>query len=183
MSLPRESVAEGLARLARLGAEWKRPLCLIGGMAFGLRVRPRHTDDLDVVLSYGPTDVEALLHAAKHCGYDTERVDRELAEAGILRLGAPTSVGGLGVDLIAIDSPFLESLTQRATSLEVGGVSVPVATLEDLVLLKLDAHRPKDIDDVLAIKDVAADQLDRAYLERWAKELGVLDRLTLYFGA
>ncbi|MBN8610926.1 MAG: nucleotidyl transferase AbiEii/AbiGii toxin family protein [Deltaproteobacteria bacterium] len=183
MSQRRESVIEGLARLARLGVEWNRPLCLIGGMAFGLRVRPRHTDDLDVVVSYGPSEVDALLRAAQRCGYDTAHVDRELAEAGILRLGGPTSLSGLSVDLIAIDSPFLESLTRRASPLEVGGVSVPVATLEDLVLLKLDAHRPKDIDDVLAIKDVAADQLDRAYLEHWARELGVLDRLTLYFGA
>lgn len=74
MSLPRESVTEGLTRLARLGAEWNRPLCLIGGMAFGLRVRPRHTDDLDAVVSYDPSEVDALLHAAQQCGYDTAHV-------------------------------------------------------------------------------------------------------------
>lgn len=47
---------------------------------------------------------------------------------------------------------------------------------EDLILLKLLAGRDRDIAD---IGDVMFTQgnLDEPYMRRWAKEIGVLDRL------
>ena len=53
--------------------------------------------------------------------------------------------------------------------------------LEDLVLLKLDANRPVDIDDILSIKDAFGATLDYAYLDSWADQLRIRDRLDLYF--
>lgn len=46
---------------------------------------------------------------------------------------------------------------------------------------ELEAGRPIDIDDVLAIKDVALADLDRDHLHRWAHRLGLSDKLALYF--
>jgi hypothetical protein len=47
--------------------------------------------------------------------------------------------------------------------------------------LKLEADRPVDIDDVLAIKDARGDQLDMRYLRSQADQLGLRGKLDLYF--
>lgn len=54
----------------------------------------------------------------------------------------------------------------------VGHATVSVATVEDLLLLKLDANRPIDLDDAIAIKDAFEETLDRRYL---AEQGDVLD--------
>ncbi len=176
-----DKVIRGFSRLGTLQQRIDAPMCLIGGAAMVARAFVRATQDFDVVITASAWNVDALMKAGATAGYVTAGADLELADAGILRW-ADTEPRGLSIDLLLADSAYLEEVIRRATTVNVPGVTIPVATLEDLVLLKLDAHRPRDIDDVLAIKDVAADQLDRDYLERWAKELGVLDRLTLYFG-
>ena len=58
-----------------------------------------------------------------------------------------------------------------------------MATVEDLLLLKLEANRPIDIDDVLAIKDAFSSTLDMAYVRERAADLGVVGQLDLLFGA
>jgi hypothetical protein len=47
---------------------------------------------------------------------------------------------------------------------------------EDLILLKVVAARPRDLGD---IEDVlfAQSDLDETYMRRWAKELGVAEKL------
>ena len=47
--------------------------------------------------------------------------------------------------------------------------------------MKLEADRPVDIDDVLAIKDARPNQLDMHYLRSQADQLGLRRKLDLYF--
>jgi hypothetical protein len=59
----------------------------------------------------------------------------------------------------------------------------PISTAEDVVLFKLDWYRlgnttsQKQWDDVLGVLRLQGDALDRGYLDRWARELGVADLL------
>ena len=70
----------------------------------------------------------------------------------------------------------------RATPVVLGDATLPVATVEDLLVLKLEADRPQDIDDILAIKDAFAERLDLHYVRGHTDRLGISDRLDLYFG-
>lgn len=177
-----ESMLEALARLGRLASGWPGGACLIGGVAISARVHPRFTRDLDLLIVVGAEEVGALVELARVTGYDVAHLDRELADAGLLHLPGPAAKAGPAVDLIVADSDWLEDVVRRAIPLDLGPVTLPVATLEDLLLLKLEAHRPQDIDDILAIKDVAGGALDMAYVRGRAAEIGVLDRVRLYLG-
>ena len=59
-----------------------------------------------------------------------------------------------------------------------------MATVEDLLVMKLDANRPLDLDDAIAIKDAFAEKLDLAYVRRQADSAGapVRTRFEVMFG-
>lgn len=58
---------------------------------------------------------------------------------------------------------------ERAVRVELRGVAVPFATAEDLILHKLFAGRPRDLEDATEVVRRQGDQLDWEYLERWAE--------------
>lgn len=147
------------------------------------RVRERTTRDADVVLTLSVAEAEDFLNIGTQLGYGYDEIEtREFLEGGLMRLwGPPNRTEGPGLDILLADEPFLERVVERATTVSFGGVNLPVASVEDLVLLKLSANRPVDIDDVLAIKDVFETRLDFDYLRRSATELEIADRLELYF--
>ncbi|MBI4705275.1 MAG: nucleotidyl transferase AbiEii/AbiGii toxin family protein [Deltaproteobacteria bacterium] len=178
-----DAFGAALVRLGGLLAAWPHPAAVIGGVAIGARVLPRTTLDIDVVIAVPQgSERELREHALRH-GFlqDPEQSD-ELLDAGLLRLHTPPSPQeGVGLDVILVDSRFLEQVVARASRVDLGLATLPVASVEDLLLLKLEANRPQDIDDILAIKDACAGFLDLAYVRAEAQRLGVSDLLALYF--
>ncbi|MBI4819929.1 MAG: hypothetical protein HY791_26885 [Deltaproteobacteria bacterium] len=172
-----------MRRLASFLGELGRPAAIIGGVAVIARVGTRATRDVDVVISLARSDVDRVLEVATRAGYAFDPNDRELFEEGLIRLWpASEGDGGFGADLIFADGPFLERVIARATAVDLAGVSLPVAQVEDLVVLKLEAGRPIDIEDVFAIRDAFGDRLDLALVRAEARALGLSDRVELYFG-
>jgi hypothetical protein len=181
---PSGTLEDAIKRIVRLAEVLKRPCAIIGGAAMVLRVRPRPTFDVDLVIEAARAQLDEILDAAAGVGLKLidEPHARELAEEGLVQLDGPDGEGGgLGADLIFVDSPFLSRVVQRATVVE-GPFTIPVATPEDLLLLKLEAGRPVDLDDAIAIKDVYADTLDRTYLAEQGELLGLRSKLENLLG-
>src|SRR5205085_1810487 len=113
----------------------------------------RPTNDADVVIAAETSDAGALLAMATRHGYLYDEAEAQMfAEGGLLRLWVPPDrKRGFGVDLLFADSDYLRLVLARATEVDVVGTRLMVATTEDLVLLKLDANRAIDIDDILTI--------------------------------
>ena len=65
---------------------------------------------------------------------------------------------------------------RRRRSHDLDGQRIWFVSPEDLILLKVVAARPRDLGD---IEDVllAQSTIDEAYMRRWAKELGVAEKL------
>lgn len=126
-----------------------------------------------------------MIALARSEGYEVGSTpEADLREMGLLRMwGPPGRPNGTVADLIVANEPYLDAVLARATPAKFGSTSLQMATLEDLVLLKLDADRPRDIEDVLSIKDAFGDTLDHEYLRRQADAIGddVRRRLDLYF--
>ena len=160
---------EALSKLNGFVEGWPHGAALVGGLAIVARVRTRTTADADLVI-VAPPPASHLLEYAKRCGYSYDQQDiQEWFDGGLVRLTAPEG----DLDLILADEPFLLDVVQRATSVSFGQVALPVATVEDLLLLKLSANRPIDLDDALAIKDALGHSLDFTYLKHQGEKINV----------
>lgn len=68
---------------------------------------------------------------------------------------------------IVIAGPGIEDVFfARARERQVEGTAVRLASAEDVVVMKVLASRPKDVDDVRAIVTAHGDRLDVTYIER-----------------
>lgn len=67
---------------------------------------------------------------------------------------------GLPIDVVLGASGLEEQFVARARRMDLGGVSVPVISPENLVVSRLLAGRPKDLEDVVGVLQLQADQLE-----------------------
>ena len=79
----------------------------------------------------------------------------------------------IDVDLVTdLRPPHLKALAE--------GVSVPVASPEDIILMKLRyfaaGGSDKHLRDIAGILRVMRERIDRDYIDRWALELGVMEQ-------
>jgi predicted nucleotidyltransferase len=84
-------------------------------------------------------------------------------------LPALHEASGVRVDLVFSFTPFEREAIARARTVELGGQQLRFASPEDVIILKIFAGRPRDLEDVAAIVRNQP-ELDRAYIRRWLEE-------------
>jgi hypothetical protein len=141
---------------------------VIGGLAASLLGRPRMTRDVDALVILPEDRWAAFLEAGSAFGFVPRGADalafaRE-ARALLVR-HQPT---GIDVDVALGCLPFEEEAVARATAVQVAGVSVPLPTPEDLVIMKAVAHRERDVGDIDGLLTAHPD-LDVDRVRHWVR--------------
>jgi hypothetical protein len=173
-SRPTPDFADLIARLA-VALEAKRiPFMLIGGQAVLLHGEPRLTQDVDVTMGVGPDRVGDLLDVCEALGLQPLPEDPVAFARETFVLPAADPETGLRLDLIFSTTPYEAQAIDRAVLVDVGSRKVPFATAEDLILHKLFAGRPRDLEDAAGVVRRKGLELDWHYLERWAREFAVI---------
>jgi hypothetical protein len=147
------------------------PFAVIGGIAVAVRGEPRFTADVDVVIG---ADVDSALVLLQDLGNTPFRplfagVQELVQTAFLLPLRHVRTT--IKVDLAIGLSGFERQVIDRATTVDVAGRGVPIASAEDLILMKVLAARPRDLADVRGIVARQPDALDWEYLRRTGLEL------------
>lgn len=137
---------ELLTALVRVLPRWGR-WYVFGAQAVIAYGVPRLSADVDVTLAVDRDDPEAF--------------GRDMAAAGFaLRINDPDFVRrtrvmpfvhvatAMPLDVVFAGSGLEEEFLARAQPVDLGGIVVPVLHEEDLVIAKILAGRPKDLDDV-----------------------------------
>lgn len=141
--LPQAIAALGAA-LDSMGLPWM----LIGGIAVVSRGVARMTDDVDATVVGAKIDLEAAVAIFARHGI-VPRIDDALPFARqrqvLLLRHAPSDTP---LDLSLAWLPFELEAIERAQRLDLGGIDAPVATIEDLLVYKAIAWRPRDRDDI-----------------------------------
>lgn len=150
---------------------------LVGSVAALAHGRSRATQDFDVVVELSLATVDQLVEALPG---DRFYVSRDAARDAVRRgtlFNIIDMTTGWKVDIVPRKRrPFSVTELNRRQRMEVLGVSVFVATLEDTILSKLEWARlaggsGRQYEDVAELLRIGGEQLDRGYLERWVAEL------------
>jgi len=116
---------------------------IIGGIAGRLWGSTTVTNDLDICYGRDAGNMKALAAALR---------DLDVKLRGTLKAGDTftftTSAGNFDIIGNPAGSSGYEALARTATKMDVGGVTVLVAAIEDLILMKRAAGRPKDLIEV-----------------------------------
>lgn len=151
MPSPVSASAELLAALARGLAVLRAPWYVFGAQAVLIWGRPRFTADVDVTVRLEPEEPDRLIEVLANEKFVLRvRNPREfVARARVLPfVHTPTN---LPLDIVLAGPGLEEQFLARAVIMDIGGVQVPVMSPEDLVVTKILAGRPKDIEDVKGI--------------------------------
>ncbi len=76
---------------------------------------------------------------------------------------------GIDVDISLGILPFEEETVKRSLLHHVGTLDIRLPTVEDLIILKAVAHRPKDLLDIQALIE-SHTNLDHRRIQRWINE-------------
>jgi hypothetical protein len=161
-----------LARVAVALDRARIPYMIIGGQAVLLYGEPRLTRDVDITLGASLDRLADVLRVVEELGLrvlvDPESFTRETMVLPCLDEGVKVRL-----DLVFSDSPYETEAVARARSVETGGAPVRFVSPEDLVIHKLVAGRPRDLEDARSVL-ARNPGLDRKWIRRWLKELGAL---------
>ncbi len=160
-----------LATIAAVFEQAGLRYALIGGHAVNAWLEPRFTADVDVTVAADPAALARARDALEALGYVVN------AEHGADLPSGPDFVRftrgpqDSPIEIQAAKTQLQHDLIARATRSSV----VATATPEDLIILKLIAHRPKDLADLAGL--LALEGLDWSYVEDRARDWDVMDRL------
>jgi hypothetical protein len=145
---------------------------IIGGQAVQLYGEPRMTRDIDLTLGLGSEGLDRVIRVCDRCGLKPLPADPPAFVRETMVLPALEERTGIRVDFVFSFTDYERQAIGRSRPVELGGVSVHFAAVEDVVIHKLVAGRPRDVEDVRSI--VAKNPgIDRGYIEEW---LGGFDR-------
>jgi predicted nucleotidyltransferase len=120
---------------------------ITGGQAVLAHGEVRVTKDIDVTIGVGSEGLAEVEKAAKKMKLAalTENSREFVGKTLVLPLIHPSS--GIRVDFIFSDTEFERRAIKRAVKITIGNYSVSVISLEDLIVEKIFAGRPRDLDD------------------------------------
>lgn len=172
------ALVEATSVLAQLGV----PYMLIGGLAVSSWGEARATLDVDLTIWVDLQDVDSVV--SRICSRLTALPKEPMPFVWRTRVLPIVSQSNIRVDLIFAALHDEKHMIDRAQPKQIAGTVVMVASVEDLLYMKLASERPKDLEDCRALLRRFRRTLDRDYLEPririLAEGLARPDILTIY---
>lgn len=132
---------------------------LVGGFAVSAWGIARATQDIDLAVALGTADPKAL---AAYLGATYEPGDADDPLRGVFRLSLKGEGREIPIQLIVLHPKWADVVFQGVETVRVLGCAIPVVNWQSLVLMKLYAGGPVDLQDarnIIAVrKPNAADQ-------------------------
>lgn len=158
---PQRTALEAFARLTKaVGVRWY----VFGAQAVALHGFPRATADLDVTVDLGDRRPEAFVKTLRAAGFTPRFTDPEFVRTTRV-IPCVHSATGLPIDIV-LAGPGLEQLfLDAAEPHRLGRITVPVISVEHLIVTKMLAGRPKDLEDVRELLSRGRTAIDMARVD------------------
>ncbi len=150
--MPGEPSAVALLEdLARVFDELSVAWFLFGAQAAATYGSTRVTTDVDVTVDLGAVAPADLLDRLASAGFTSRVSDPlELLELSFV-VPLRHQVTGMDLDLVVAGSGLERGALERSRRIRFGTIDVPVIAPEDLIVMKVLAGRPRDLEDCSAL--------------------------------
>jgi len=154
-----------LERIAKALESIGIPYMVIGGQAVLLYGEPRLTKDIDITLGADLDRLADVLRLVRSIDLNP-LVDPDTFTKQTMVLPCADPGTGIRVDLIFSFTPYERQAMTRVRKVKVGGTEIRFASVEDLIVHKMIAGRPRDLEDVktVIVKNANA---DLSYIRHW----------------
>ena len=132
---------------------------IVGGVAVIMQASPRFTKDLDICYDLAQENLDRLGAVLVGLGAKLRAVDEDLPfvpDARALRqkqiLALTTPDGGIDLLVDPDGSPGYGALRRHASEVDIEGMVVRIASIEDLLAMKTAAGRPQDLVDIESLE-------------------------------
>lgn len=144
---------------------------LVGGLAVALHGYQRVTMDVDVVLAMVPDNLRRFIDSAKAAGLqpvipvpidslaNPDLIEQWYREKGMLAfaLRGPDMMATV-IDVLVRPVVSFDDLKRDAVLVPVGSLTVPIASIEHMILMKTGTGRGKDAIDIEELRKLQAQQ-------------------------
>ncbi len=142
---------------------------IIGGVAASALGRPRLTQDIDALAIVPDADWADVMEGAAKYGIVPRIAEAlEFARRSRVLLLRHTS-SGIDVDITLGGLPFEQAAVGHSAVHNIGGLKLRLPRVEDLLVMKAIARRPKDIEDIRGLL-AANPKIDISEARRWVRE-------------
>jgi predicted nucleotidyltransferase len=145
------------------------PYMIIGGQAVLVHGEPRLTKDIDVTLGIGVDEWQRMEKVIKESGWEYLTRDIEGFVKETMVMPVKDKESGIRIDFIFSISPYERQAIDRAIIIDLGGIAIKFASLEDIVIHKIVASRPRDLEDAKSVLLKNPDY-DNEYIKEWLGE-------------
>jgi hypothetical protein len=163
---PERALAAFATLASREGLRWY----LFGAQAVNVHGFPRATADLDITVDLDRHSPATLVAWLRKAGFEPRFVDDAfVAATRVIPVVHRDSSMPINVVLAGpgLEQIFLDEVVQH----RIGRRTVPVLSIENLIVTKLLAGRPKDLEDVRELLALRGDSVDHARVDELLAQL------------
>jgi len=142
---------------------------IIGGQAVLLYGEPRLTRDIDITLGEGIEEIDKILKIIKEI--DLIPIPEDIKSFAAKTFVAPVrdENSGIRIDFIFSQTSYEKEALKRINTVKIKNTALKFASIEDLIIHKIFAGRPRDLEDVKSVMLKNPD-FNKYYIIKWLKE-------------
>ncbi|MBC8186409.1 nucleotidyltransferase, partial [candidate division KSB1 bacterium] len=163
-----------LRSTTELFADKKINFCLAGGWAVGVWGAPRATEDIDLLILLEQNELNNISKILNIKFNVVQSHKLKFKSVTILRiiLSLKNKKDLYILDLILADTSYYQNILKRKIYIEFEGTSIPLISLEDLIILKSISNRAQDQNDIKQLTTTAK-TIDWNYINAAIKEFNL----------
>jgi len=172
-----------LTRLAAKLEEAGIPYMISGSLGSSFHGEPRATNDIDMIIDPTLEQLNTFIRMLGERYYVSPEAAQEVFRNRSMFNLIDHQAGWKADLIIRKDRAYSQEEFRRRKTVNILGIKVYVVSPEDAILSKLEWSKESESElqfrDALGVSVVQWGRLDREYLRKWARELGVEDPLEI----
>jgi len=158
-----------IVKIAQALDKYKIPYMIIGGQAVLFYGGVRLTEDIDITLGIDIDKLNQMKKLLKEIGLITPKnINDDFTRKTNVLIGIDKATG-IRVDFIFSFTPYERQALKRTKKVKLNNYNVKFASCEDVIIHKMFAGRPRDLEDAQVLLAKNFKRLDITYIKKWLK--------------